>query len=78
MISSGDITTKEDVAVLKVTQSLMQEDIKEIKENQRAILEFISEQKAGRKYAWVFFSAIAGLIAFAKDIGSLLTSFFHH
>ena len=28
----------------------LKEDVREIKENQKVILEFISEQKAGKKY----------------------------
>lgn len=69
--------TKQDVAVLKVITANMQEDIKEIKENQKVILEFVTKQKAGRKIVWMFFGAMAGLVALTKDIGSIFTSFFH-
>lgn len=72
-----DASTRDDVVALKVTTSGMQEDIKEVKENQKVILEFIAEQKAGRKIVWMLFGAMAGLVALTKDIGSIFTSFFH-
>lgn len=68
---------KQDVAVLKVITSNMQDDIKEIKENQKGILDFIAEQKAGRKIVWILVGAAAGLLAIVKDFGSILTSLFH-
>lgn len=76
-IDTTATTTKEDVAVLKVTTAGMQEDIKEIKENQKVILEFITEQKAGRKIVWLIFGAMAGLVALTKDVGTILSNFFH-
>lgn len=58
--------TRDDVVALKVTTAGMQEDIKEIKENQKVVLEFITEQKAGRKIVWLIFGAMAGLVALTK------------
>lgn len=72
-----DTSTRDDVVALKVTTSGMQEDIKEIKENQKVILEFITEQKAGRKIVWLIFGAMAGLVALTKDVGTILSNFFH-
>lgn len=72
-----DTTTKEDVAGLKVTTALMQEDIKEIKDNQKVMLEFVAEQRAGRKVIWMIFGAAAAITAIAKDFGQLFTSFFN-
>jgi len=69
--------TRDDVVALKVTTADMQDDIKEIKDNQKVFLEFITEQRAGRKIVWMFFGAMAGLVALAKDIGSIFTSLFH-
>lgn len=70
-------TTREDIAVLKVTNKKMQEDIKEIIDNQKVILEFVAEQKAGRKIVWLIFGAMAGLVALTKDVGTILSNFFH-
>jgi len=72
-----DTSTRDDVVALKVTTSDMQEDIKEIKENQKVILEFVAEQKAGRKIVWLIFGAMAGLVALTKDVGTILSNFFH-
>ena len=72
-----DTSTRDDVVALKVTTAGMQEDIKEIKEHQKVILEFITDQKAGRKIVWMLFGAMAGLVTLTKDIGSIFTSFFH-
>lgn len=70
-------STRDDVVALKVTTSGMQEDIKGIKENQKVILKFITEQKAGRKIVWLIFGAMAGLVALTKDVGAILSNFFH-
>lgn len=69
--------TIEDVVALKVTTAGMQNDIKEIKDNQKVILEFITEQKAGRKIVWLIFGVMAGLVALTKDVGTILSNFFH-
>lgn len=69
--------TRDAVVALKVTTTGMQNEIKEIKDNQKVILKFITEQKAGRKIVWMLFGAMAGLVALTKDIGSIFTSFFH-
>lgn len=69
--------TRDDVVALKVTTTGMQNEIKEIKDNQKVILKFITEQKAGRKIVWMLFGAMAGLVALTKDIGSIFTSFLH-
>ena len=53
----------------------LKEDVREIKENQKVILEFISEQKAGKKYMWIFFGTIATFITFFKDVISTLSGF---
>lgn len=71
------LDTRDEVVALKVTTAGMQEDIKEIKENQKLILEFITEQKAGRKIVWLIFGAMAGLVALTKDVGTILSNFFH-
>lgn len=68
---------KQDVVVLKVITANMQDDIKEIKDNQKVILEFVAEQKAGRKVVWMLVGAAAGLLAIIKDFGSIFTSLFH-
>lgn len=52
-------------------------DLKELKENQKLILSFISEQRAGKKFVWIIFGAAAGLLTFVKDFNSLITNFFH-
>lgn len=69
--------TKQDVAVLKVVTASLQDDIKEIKENQKIILDFVTEQKAGRKIIWMLFGAAAALVAVAKDFGQIFTNIFH-
>lgn len=71
------ISTKEEVAVLKVTTDNIKDDINEIKANQKVILEFITEQKTGRKIVWILFGAAATIVAIAKDFGQIFTSFFH-
>ena len=71
------LDTRDEVVALKVTTAGMQEDIKEIKENQKLILEFITEQKTGRKIVWLIFGAMAGLVALTKDVGTILSNFFH-
>lgn len=58
-----------DIATLK-------QDIKEIKENQKAILAFITEQTLGRKYIWMLIGGLAAFFTFAKDILSLVANFF--
>lgn len=72
-----DSTTKEDVAILKVTTALIQEDIKELKEQQKTVLTFIAEQKTGRKFVWLFLGAVASIVAVVKDFGSIFSSYFH-
>lgn len=54
----------------------LKEDVREIKENQKVFLEFISEQKAGKKYMWILFGTIATFITFFKDVISTLSGFF--
>lgn len=54
----------------------LKEDIKEIKENQKAMINFINEQKAGRKYIWMIFTSIAAIATFARDIGSFFVNLF--
>ncbi len=56
-----------DIIILKT-------DIAEIKVNQKIILEYITEQKVGKKYIWLFLGAIAGVVAFIKDIVSAVSS----
>lgn len=53
----------------------LKEDVHEIKETQKVIIEFITEQKAGKKYMWVFFGTIATFITFFKDAISTLSGF---
>lgn len=72
-----DPTTIEDVVVLKVTTSRIQEDVKELKEQQKAVLDFIAEQKTGRKFVWLFLGIIASLVAVVKDFGAIFSSYFH-
>lgn len=58
-----------DIASLK-------KDIQEIKDNQKVFVEFVTEQKAGRKYVWLIFASIAGLVSFGKDIIGAVSNFF--
>lgn len=49
-----------------VTQ--MEEDIREIKTALKDLSEFVAEQKAGRRYMWMFFTSVGAIIIFFKDI----------
>jgi len=59
---------KADIASIK-------SDIQEIKDNQKPLLEFIAEVRAGRRYTWIFLATVAGVATFAKDIISAVFSF---
>lgn len=52
----------------KAEISSLKSDVTEIKNNQKVIIEFIVEQKAGRRYVWMLFGAVASIIAFGKDV----------
>ena len=54
--------------------STLKTNIAEIKANQKIILEYITEQKVGKKYIWLFLGVIAGVVAFIKDIVSAVFS----
>lgn len=56
--------------------SSLKVDIKEIKDNQKTILEFIAEQKTGRKYVWILFGSITGLVTLGRDILSTIQNYF--
>lgn len=56
--------------------SSLKKDIEEIKENQKVFVEFVTEQKAGRKYVWLLFASIAGFVSFGKDIVQAIAGFF--
>lgn len=53
-----------------VTQ--MEEDIREIKTVLKDLSEFVAEQKAGRRYMWMFFTSVGAIIIFFKDIISFI------
>ena len=54
----------------------LKQDLKEIKDNQKVFIEFVTEQKAGRKYVWIIFASVAGLISFGKDIIAAISGIF--
>ncbi len=58
---------KSDITSLK-------QDIKEIKDNQKVFIEFVTKQKAGRRYVWMLFGAVASIIAFGKDVFQFLNN----
>jgi len=49
-----------DIAVIKVT-------LTKVETNQEKMMEFINEQKAGRKYVWIFLGSVAAIATFARD-----------
>lgn len=52
----------------KADISSLKNDVAEIKDSQKVLIEFVVEQKAGRRYVWMFFGAVASIIAFGKDV----------
>lgn len=58
----------------KADISSLKSDVAEIKDNQKILIEFMAEQKAGRRYVWMLFGAIASIIAFGKNV----FQFFNH
>lgn len=71
-----DDHTLETIGCLKADNVFIKKDLEELKKNQQLMLDFIAEQKAGRKFVWIFLGAVASLVAFVKDIGSVFTSLF--
>lgn len=53
---------------LQQSVSQMEEDIREIKSAVKELTEFVAEQKAGRRYMWMFFTSVGAIIIFFKDI----------
>jgi len=68
----------EIIGSLEADNVSIKEDLKELRENQKPILEFIAEQKAGRKFIWLFFGVVAGIAAFFKDVTNAFYNLFHH
>jgi len=54
----------------------LKKDIQEIKDNQKVFVTFVTEQKAGRKYLWLFFATVAGFVSFGKDLLTTVFSLF--
>lgn len=52
----------------KADISSLKNDVAEIKNSQKVFIEFITEQKAGRRYVWMLFGGVASIIAFGKDV----------
>lgn len=73
-----DEKTLETIGSLKADNASIKEDLKELKENQKPMLEFIAEQKAGRKFIWLFFGVIAGIAAFFKDVINAFYNLFNY
>jgi hypothetical protein len=57
-----------DIASLK-------KDIQEIKDNQKVFVEFVTEQKAGRKFIWLLFGTLASVATFGKEVLQAISSF---
>lgn len=61
---------------LKAIRIKIDEDTSTFLKRQDTILEFIAEQKAGRKYILLFLGSVATFAAFFKDIISAASSIF--
>lgn len=66
----------EIVGESKAKIASMEEDIKEIKENQKVILQFITEQKVGKRFVWALFAFVAAIVALLNDFLSSIPKLF--
>ena len=67
------ISIKEE---LKAIRHKIEEDTSTFLKRQDTILEFIAEQKAGRKYILLFLGSVATFAAFFKDLLTAAVSLF--
>ena len=60
----------------KAKISNMEEKLQHIEEDQKVILEFISEQKAGKRFIWAFLAVVGTIFAVLNDFISAIPKLF--
>ncbi len=52
----------------------LKKSIEEISENQKIFIQFVTEQKAGRKFIWLLFGTLASVATFGKEVLQAISS----